>query len=91
MCYYLILFYFLNFALIRRFVCVLDYDEGKPGVGLGLGLVNTIYLLSISSISQAILHNDGTVKRHYLRYWVQRTREKLHERQLEVGISVRFY
>lgn len=91
MCYYLILFYFLNFALIRRFVCVLDYDKGKPGVGLGLGLVNTIYLLSISSISQAILHNDRTVKRHYLRYWVQRTREKLHERQLEVGISIRFY
>ena len=30
---YLMLFYCLNFALIRRFVCVLDYEKGKPGVG----------------------------------------------------------
>ena len=39
---------------------------------------------------QAILHNDETVKRHYLHYWVERTREKLDERQLEVSISIRF-
>ena len=30
---YLMLFYCLNFALIRRFVCVLDYEKGKAGVG----------------------------------------------------------
>ena len=30
---YLMLFCCLNFALIRRFVCVLDYEKGKPGVG----------------------------------------------------------
>ena len=30
---YLMLFYCLNFAPIRRFVCVLDYEKGKPGLG----------------------------------------------------------
>ena len=30
---YLMLFYCLNFVVISRFVCVLDYEKGKPGVG----------------------------------------------------------
>ena len=30
---YLMLFYCLNIALIRRFVCVLDYEKGKPRLG----------------------------------------------------------
>ena len=30
---YLMLFYCLKFALIRWFVCALDYEKGKPGVG----------------------------------------------------------
>ena len=30
---YLMLFYCLNIAPIRRFVCVLDYEKGKPGLG----------------------------------------------------------
>ena len=29
---YLMLFYCSNFAPIRPFVCVLDYEKGKPGV-----------------------------------------------------------
>ena len=32
---YLMLFCCLNFALIRLFVCVLDYEKGKWGGGRG--------------------------------------------------------
>ena len=30
---YLMLFYCLNIALMSRFVCVLDYEKGKPRLG----------------------------------------------------------
>ena len=40
----------------------------------------------ICSLCQAILYNDEAIKKCYLRFWLTRAREKLHERQLGVGI-----